>query len=562
MMLALLLRFVGLGSNPPALNADEAAIAYNAYSILKTGKDEFSVAYPLVFRSFDDYKMPVYVYMSVPAVALLGLTDVAVRLPSAVLGTLTVFLVFVLVRELMKSGGEQEAGLSGSQRMLPYLAALLLAVSPWHIHFSRSAYEANVAVFFIVSGLIFFLKALQKPVWMIPSAVLFALSVWTYHSSRIFVPLLVIGAAVLFRKRLIPSWRYVGLAGGIGFLVLLPLVSLSLSKEGQMRAFGVSIFSNAAMPDRMVRWLAEDIGNRSLPGALAVIVHNRRFAYIPTIIKGYLDHLSPNFFVSESVLEKYHTPGMGLMYLWELPFLAIGFVRMLREKSVRQSGKLLLWWFLIAPAAASLTEQLPHPVRTLVFLPVVQIITAYGILAAIEELERSSRTMRTVGYWAMSGVFLVSLFYYIHQYFVHLPTDYSAFWQYGRKEAVAAVKDRYNEFDRVVVSTSLDVPHIFFLYYLAYDPARYQKEGGTVSGGFAEERNAFDKFRFKRISDTVIREEQKSGGRVLYVGMPFEMPKWATPVKTIPYLNGSEAFRIFTAPSVASDAAVPIGGGL
>ncbi|KKQ38117.1 MAG: hypothetical protein US53_C0001G0022 [Candidatus Woesebacteria bacterium GW2011_GWA1_37_7] len=38
-LLAAFLRFWKLGSYP-ALNADEAAIGYNAYSLLETGKDE------------------------------------------------------------------------------------------------------------------------------------------------------------------------------------------------------------------------------------------------------------------------------------------------------------------------------------------------------------------------------------------------------------------------------------------------------------------------------------------------------------------------------------------
>ena len=68
--LALLLRFYWLTKNPPALNIDEVSIGYNAYSVLHTGKDEYGQFMPLLFRSYDDYKPPLYVYMVTGAMAI------------------------------------------------------------------------------------------------------------------------------------------------------------------------------------------------------------------------------------------------------------------------------------------------------------------------------------------------------------------------------------------------------------------------------------------------------------------------------------------------------------
>ena len=53
-ILAFLLRFYQLSTNPPGLNLDEVAIGYNAYSILRTGRDEYGKFLPIVFRSHDD----------------------------------------------------------------------------------------------------------------------------------------------------------------------------------------------------------------------------------------------------------------------------------------------------------------------------------------------------------------------------------------------------------------------------------------------------------------------------------------------------------------------------
>ena len=102
-LLAAILRFYQLGSNPPSLDWDETSLAYNAYSIIRTGADEYGNAFPLLsIRSFNDSKPPMYVYSLVPSLLLFGKTDFAVRFPSALAGTLTVLFTYFLAKELFR----------------------------------------------------------------------------------------------------------------------------------------------------------------------------------------------------------------------------------------------------------------------------------------------------------------------------------------------------------------------------------------------------------------------------------------------------------------------------
>ncbi|KKQ96399.1 MAG: hypothetical protein UT23_C0032G0001, partial [Candidatus Woesebacteria bacterium GW2011_GWA1_39_12] len=55
-LLALFLRVYKLGDIPPSINWDEAAVGYNAFSIANFGRDEWGNVFPLVFKSFEDYK--------------------------------------------------------------------------------------------------------------------------------------------------------------------------------------------------------------------------------------------------------------------------------------------------------------------------------------------------------------------------------------------------------------------------------------------------------------------------------------------------------------------------
>src|SRR3989344_1223720 len=83
-LLAFFLRIYKLGSVPPSLYWDEASLGYNAYSILKTARDEHGKFLPLTnFAAFGDYKPPGYIYAAVPSIAIFGLNEFAIRFPSA-----------------------------------------------------------------------------------------------------------------------------------------------------------------------------------------------------------------------------------------------------------------------------------------------------------------------------------------------------------------------------------------------------------------------------------------------------------------------------------------------
>ncbi|MGH7245753.1 MAG: glycosyltransferase family 39 protein, partial [Candidatus Levyibacteriota bacterium] len=190
-LLATVLRLWQLGSVPLSPDWDEAALGYNAYSILHTGRDEFGKFLPVVLRSFDDYKPALYAYLAIPTVFVFGLTVFAVRLPSALFGILTVFATFFLIQELFKNN------------KIALLTTFFLAISPWHIQFSRVAFEANVGVAFNVFAILIFLKSFKRP-WLLPLfGVLMALNLYVYQSEKVFTPLLFLLLVGVFYKKLL-----------------------------------------------------------------------------------------------------------------------------------------------------------------------------------------------------------------------------------------------------------------------------------------------------------------------------------------------------------------------
>lgn len=529
--IAALLRFWHLGLVPPSPDWDEAALGYNAYSILKTGKDEYGTPFPLVLRSFDDYKPPLYMYLTIPSVAIFGLHTWSVRLPAAICGTLAVLGVFFLISEFLTVFKLSQK----RWKPLPYIVTFLLAISPWHIQFSRIAFEANIGVFLNIWALYFFFRGLRSGVFLSMSALTYGLSLYAYHSQRVFVPLLGIILLILFRKQLFLYPKRFGISAVVALLVALPVALLYLSPASWTRLKGTSALSDTtALLARSVQKLQADqeTGNR-----IGTFFDNRRIVFAQKIFEGYISHFSLRWLFLTGDNDRHHAPDTGILYLWELPILFLGIITVGKNSS--KASKFLFAWLFLAPVAASPTSETPHAIRSLVMLPLPQIYVAFGLLRISEWLRVNRNVLFYVPVF-MYTVFIVwNTASYVHMYFAHTNNEYSLNWQYGYKEAVDYAVEHYDKYEKIVVSQKLEQPHMFFLFYLQYDPELYLAEGGTKSGGFAEVRNAFDKYEFRFID----WENEKHDGRTLYIGTPQDIKDGY--IKTyINFLNGKGAIRI------------------
>lgn len=541
--IAAVLRLYQLGTVPVSPDWDEVALGYNAYSILKTGRDEYGTFLPLSIRSYDDYKPPLYTYLTVPSVALFGLSVWSTRLPSALMGILAVLGTFFLVRELFKSknpalpAGRHEL----TTKNLPIIASALLAFSPWHIQFSRIAFEANIGITINIWAVVVFLKGLQKKAYLPLSAVLFGLGFYAYHSERIFLPLLLcLLLAVYWKKIFIKEHTKILITSAIvGLIVVVPLIPVLFNKSAMMRLRGTSSFTDQTnLLSRNIEKLELD---RKLGDKIGEVLDNRRIVWAKTVISGYISHFSLKWLFLTGDNPRHHAPDMGLLYLWELPFLLYGLFYLLATSNQQPATKLLLGWLLIAPIAASPTTGLPHAVRTLVFLPVFQIVTAIGIVAVVKLINIAAPRVALAKWGIFLGISVFAFFnitYYLDMYFVNMNPEFSEYWQYGYQQVVEYTEKNKSKYDKVIVSSDLEQSYMFFLFYTKYDPAAYISQGGTKSGSFAEITNAFDKYEFKKFRwPDVCRE-----GSVLYVGSLGVMPHGN--VMNYKFLNGKSAIEL------------------
>lgn len=526
-ILSIALRFFRIGTIPNGIYSDEIVYAYNAYSILTTGNDEYGMRFPLAFTSFGDYKTPLYIYFFVPFIAVFGMNDLGTRLPSAVLGIVSVALIFQLTKTM------------GLGNRTALLSAFFMAVLPFALQFHRMAHENTLVMVLVVSGLLFFFRSFTSPKYLVAAAVVFSLSMYTYHDARVFIPLFLLLLGLIYREHLYKQIPTTLVAAAVFFLMLMPLLGVFTGEAAWSRPGRTIIFSDrgiisAIEAERRIDSYADESVGR--------VFHNKPVNFTMKFFENYLMHFSPQFlFFSGDPVKIYHTIGSGVLLLVTAPALLLGLAYALTGRV--SHARLLIGWLFLAPVASSLTRFVPSASRTLLMVPVLSMFIAIG-------LRVMSRHVRPTGWYrvflfAISCCFILNFSYYLHMYYVHTPNVYAKEWHYGMKEVLEYVKqeqDRYREiwFGKEAWG------YLYPLYYLQYPPEKYQKQAhlselnefgfGWVGG--------FDKYIF----DDIPQEEFLPD--TLYIGIPSDFPPDMPSKKTVYYPNGETAFVIVDSQSV------------
>lgn len=531
------LRIYQIESAPPSLNWDEVSHGYNAYSILKTGKDEWGVTTPIIFRAYGDYKLPVYIYLAAISENFLGLNELAVRLPSIFAGTLTILFAYLLSIHLFKSS------------KLALAVAFLMALSPWSLFLSRIALEANVSLLFVVAGVYFLILGLQKRnYFLLAAAISLGLSVWTYNSARVFTPLILLAVLLSHKLSMVQLTkerkRLVFISLGVLLFFLIPMAMQLLSPVGQARYENVQIIDSGAIG--RIHELRENV---SLPSVLERAIFNKATYFFVSFVENYVKYFSPDFlFLNGGKNYQFSVPGQGLLFFVTIPLLLYGIWSALKKKK-NINIKIILFWLIISPIAGSITREAPHVLRGIYMLIPILLLSAYGLL----ELESKFKNK----HFSLIFVILILMGFadYYHEYRTSYRQSYSWSWQYGYKEAVDYALEAYNNYEKILITKKYGEPHEFVLFYSSWKPEKYINDKNLVR--FSQSNwfwiDAFDKFYF--LNDWQIPPEGsefvlESGGKFncascLLITSPGNAPAGWKKLREIYFLDGKIAFEIY-----------------
>jgi len=478
-VLALFLRLYRLNEFPVGFHIDEASLGYNAYSLLLTGKDENGNSFPLYIDMFGDNRPSGYHYLTIIPIMVFGLTEFSTRFPGALIGSLTVFAMYLLANTIFKN------------KTVGLLSAFLVAVSPWHIVLSRASGEAVIALFFIILGFSLLLQGLEenRNKFIIWGAFFASISYFFYHTPRVFVPL-IFASLVTF---LYPLWKKEGkhlliktLAVFI-FLCSMTLCLVFLIRGGTGRYNQVNIFNNFETKFFISQELQEDALAHS-PKYISRIAHNKVTNYLRVFSDNYFDYLSGDFLFTKGGLPNwYNVPRMGLMYIIELPFLILGVYWLI--KSNNRMHKVPLIWLLVAPIVPAITmDDIPNVNRSIIMLPALEVIVAVGLVSAITFFHKKKLLFMKL----IALFFLGNVFYFSHQYFVNATVHNNWYRNNGFSDMMKFVNKNYDTFDSIIISKFQGGIYPLVLFYSKYNPETYQREGSPKNSDY----KGFGKFFF------------------------------------------------------------------
>lgn len=415
---------------PNGFYTDEALPGYNAYSLLQTGKDEYGKWLPIALRFYGSYNPPLYTLSVIPSIKLLGLNVFAVRLPAAIFGVFSAFVVFYFLKNLdyLKF------------KISPYLGALLFLITPWHFFYSRIGYEVGLAFLLFSGGVLFCYLSLKNKYFLLLGLFILSLSTYTAYTQRFLVPIFIVFFFIIFRKILFcKNYRHL-IYVGIFLLIITQILNLTI------------LPTPAFFPKSDLFSSSESAGQIHL---------------IREFLSKYFGYFSLRslFFLPDPDLQR-SIPELSVFYSWMLIPFIIGLLKVIAKKS-ENSSKIILLLFLVSPIPAALTKDPFSTHRALPLLLPFFLIIITGIDQILKK--RVSLTLL-----AGFTVFSISLIILWRSYFVLLPNERADVWGYGFEQLANEIISRPKE-HFLIDQTRIKPAYISLAFFLKYPPEKFQQ---------------------------------------------------------------------------------------
>jgi 4-amino-4-deoxy-L-arabinose transferase-like glycosyltransferase len=383
-LLGAILRFWQLDIIPPGLHFDEAFHALEARDVLAAGR------VPVFFEG-NFGVLPMFAALISLSYSFFGQTPLALRAVSALVGTLTIPLFYLLVKEVLGS------------RPLGLLAATLLAISFQGIIFTREGLEPSLVPFFLVLTFWLLWRGWRTGGWraFLLAGLAFGLGFYTYQAYWVS-PLLMAGALAWLilsdRAALSRLWRQILVFGLAAILAVAPLGAYFLSQEKPTQRLAMIAATN---PDTRGQGLAE------------------------TLLRNLADTASM-FTLHGDEDPRNNLPGRPMLD----PIQSLGFLAGLAVclgRWRRPGHALWLLWLVVMALPMTLSEYVPHFRRAIGVLPAVTSLSAvglYGLWRAVKERLPDTMPGRTFPVLLLAAALLTSGFASVRDYFVRLgPTN-------------------------------------------------------------------------------------------------------------------------------------------
>jgi 4-amino-4-deoxy-L-arabinose transferase-like glycosyltransferase len=465
--------FFKITSVPPSLFSDEVDANYQAFVFNNKATDYFGNRLPIHFHSYSDWRTSFYIYSIAFIQKFIGHVDLAARLPSAIFGSLSVIVFYLILKQLFKGN------------IWPLIGSITFSITPWLFIYSRVGFEATGMLFFLLLGIYYWIKFIKSDNsnFFILSSIFFIFTVYFYSTAKLFLFFIAVSLLLIWFKKIINiPLKIKFLAVIIIFLASFPFIFDTLKGRAGYRFSYINIFSDPTVSktvdynryqDSVVSF-GEGIGLK--PTLISKVNHNKVSVWLNAFIKNYASSFSTEFlFLKGDGNLRQGVQSSGNLLIPDLFLIIIGIslVFMGREKN-KKFYLFFLLCLVFAPIPFSLTRDsiFPHATRLILMLPFLSLFSILG-LKHVFTLSKSKLLIASILIF-----YIASFSAFLHQYFLHYSNISARDWHYGMKEAVNS--SLTTDYKKIYYISTYEPFLPFFLNYSEYLPIDKNKSPAEV----------------------------------------------------------------------------------
>ena len=434
------LRVWEFGSIPGGVNQDGAMAAVDAKALADYGTDRFGTWLPCHLYAWGYGQMSSLMsYLIAPFVKLFGLNVVTMRIPSLLCSIAGSVFFWLFMRDVF---GER-AGL---------IAALLVAINPWHLLQSRWALDCNLLPHFFMGGLYFLNRGLtEKKRFLYISMLFFGLCMYCYGITIYTIPLFLIAVCVFYMIKKRVTLRSAAVCALVYLLIAWPFIL----------TMAVNYFSwdTIELPFVTIQHFTASVRAGDI-----LFFSDKPFEQLLANFKSLL---------KVTLLQVKDLPwndmdGFGTVYLFSMPFAALGLFGFLKEK--KADNKWLALFAVLTGIWVGLMTNGVNVNRINIIYYAELMFIALGIYYAVTALPKL--TSPTVCALLLSGALMAGT------YFGTYAESVKNYFFYGLEDAITAAED--SGADRLYISADLqykgsaNVSEILTLFYDGTDAHYFQ----------------------------------------------------------------------------------------
>lgn len=424
------------------LFGDEIDAGYQSYSLLTNASDYKGYLWPVYMQSFSEWRAPGLMYAMVPFIKLFGLNEWGVRLCPVFYGVLSIIGFYYLLLRL------------GVKKNVSLIAICLLSITPWHIQYSRTAFELTLMSSGLIWGSYFLIKGLRQNQYklIIVAGISYCTSLYTYNTANIFVPLLALISIWLFKA----NKKQILVLFFTGLILALPLGFQIVYGHASDRFGSMSLFGNKEIIAKVNDY--RNAGNNSI---ISKFLYNKITVASKQIVFNYSNAFGSNFlFKDGDVTFRHSLHQVGNLYWVELVLIVFGFVYLFRSKNIDIGNRWFLSLMLISPLPASLTiDGSNHASRLFLLVFPLTYFAALG-------LSKMSNWIKIVLCLLLIFEFINFQYYYWNFY----RSESWRWWHVGYKESMQYVGRNQDSFQKVIMDNTYEPSLIRFLFWNQVNP--------------------------------------------------------------------------------------------